>query len=374
MLDIPYLQNNYQLAPLTQQKKELEDRMAVAHQTGDDMSFLSSELNYLSNRHKLYTQLNSLIEQYKQAEQLETSEDAELQELAIAELRSIPEMINGIVEQIDEIEIAKELADPDDSRSVIIEIRAGAGGEEASLFGADLFRMYTNYATSQGWSVELIDASLSESGGYKEVVGHIKGEGVYEKLKYESGVHRVQRIPVTESGGRIHTSTASVAILPEAKEIEIDIKPEDLKIEIMRASGAGGQKVNKTSSAIRITHLPTGIVVSCQETKVQAQNKEKAMQILNARLYEQKRQEMQDERSGMRSSQIGGAKRSEKIRTYNYPQSRITDHRIKTSWHDLEGILNGNIDEMLEDLHREITSLQLLEIKKQRIKEQGKSN
>ena len=156
--------------------------------------------------------------------------------------------------------------------------------------------------------------------------------------------------------------------------VEIDIKPEDLKIEIMRASGAGGQKVNKTSSAIRITHLPTGIVVSCQETKVQAQNKEKAMQILNARLYEQKRQEMQDERSGMRSSQIGGAKRSEKIRTYNYPQSRITDHRIKTSWHDLEGILNGNIDEMLEDLHREITSLQLLEIKKQRIKEQGKSN
>jgi peptide chain release factor 1 len=212
--------------------------------------------------------------------------------------------------------------------------------------------MYKSYSLSKGWNISIIDYNLTEGGGYKEVIAQINGKGVYKELKYESGVHRVQRVPVTESSGRIHTSTASVAILPEAKNVDIEIKPEDLEIEVMRASGAGGQCVNKTDSAVRITHLPTGITVSCQETKHQAQNKEKAMQLLRARLYERKKAEQAEKRSDLRSSQIGTAMRAEKIRTYNFPQNRVTDHRIKKSWHNLEDILNGDIEELLEETRK----------------------
>jgi peptide chain release factor 1 len=214
--------------------------------------------------------------------------------------------------------------------------------------------MYKNYAVNKGWDVQIIDSNVSETGGYKEVIAHINGKNVYKNLKYESGVHRVQRVPVTESSGRIHTSTASVAIMPEAREIDIEIKPEDLRIDVMRASGAGGQCVNRTDSAVRITHLPTGIVVSCQETKHQAQNKEKAMANLRSRLYDRKKMEEDAKRSSMRSLQIGSAMRAEKIRTYNFPQNRITDHRIKKSWHSIESILFGNLDELIEDVREGI--------------------
>ncbi len=213
--------------------------------------------------------------------------------------------------------------------------------------------MYKNYSTSNNWNFDIIDSHITESGGYKEVIAHISGKDVFKNLKYESGVHRVQRIPSTESSGRIHTSTASVAILPEANEVDVVIDPSELRIDVMRASGAGGQCVNRTDSAVRITHIPTGIVVSCQETKHQQQNKEKAMAILRSRLYDIKKQEEAEKRSDLRLSQIGTSMRAEKIRTYNFPQNRITDHRVKISWHNLESILNGNIQEMINDIREE---------------------
>jgi peptide chain release factor 1 len=257
------------------------------------------------------------------------------------------------------MKISRRFESKDDNRASILEIRAGAGGDEASLFAADLFRMYKGYASNKGWDVQIIDSSISESGGYKEVVAQINGKNVFRDLKYESGVHRVQRVPVTESSGRIHTSTASVAVLPEAKDVDIQINPEDLNIEVMRASGAGGQCVNKTDSAVRITHTPTGISVSCQETKYQAQNREKAMAILRARLYEKKKQEEDSKRDNLRSKMIGSAMRAEKIRTYNFPQNRITDHRIKKSWFNIETVLDGDLEEIVHDV-REGIMTQLL--------------
>lgn len=240
--------------------------------------------------------------------------------------------------------------DPNDEKNVIMEIRAAAGGEEASLFAADLFRMYTRYAERQGWRVEMIDAHPTDLGGFKEVIFTVQGRGAYSRLKFESGAHRVQRIPATESGGRIHTSTATVAVLPEVEEVEVEIHEKDLRIDTFCSTGPGGQSVNTTQSAVRITHLPTGIVVSCQDEKSQLKNKEKAMRVLRARLYEKYRREQQEELAQARRSQVGTGDRSERIRTYNFPQNRVTDHRIGLTLHKLDVILDGELDEIVHAL------------------------
>ena len=240
--------------------------------------------------------------------------------------------------------------DPDDSKDTIVEVRAGTGGEEAALFAADLFRMYSRYAEHHGWKVDVLGSSPTGVGGFKEVIFAVEGRGSYGKLKYESGVHRVQRIPVTEASGRIHTSAVTVAILPEADEIDVDIKPEDIRVDVFRSSGPGGQSVNTTDSAVRVTHVPTGLVVTCQDEKSQHKNKAKALKVLRSRLLDRAKAERDEERSKNRKQQVGTGDRSEKIRTYNFPQSRVTDHRIGLSLHKLDRVLDGDIDEFVEAL------------------------
>ncbi|MFC1629235.1 peptide chain release factor 1 [Gemmatimonadota bacterium] len=238
--------------------------------------------------------------------------------------------------------------DPDDSRNTIVEIRAGTGGEEAGLFGADLFRMYSHYAEKQGWKIEVMSGTPSELGGYKEIIFLVSGEDVYGKLRYESGVHRVQRVPTTETQGRIHTSAASVVVLLEAKEVEVALDPEELRIDVYRSSGPGGQSVNTTDSAVRVTHIPTGLVVSCQDEKSQLKNKVKALKILRSRLLELRRKEQSASEDAKRRNMVGGGDRSAKIRTYNFPQNRVTDHRIKLTLHSLHEMLDGDLDQMIE--------------------------
>ncbi len=249
---------------------------------------------------------------------------------------------------LQELKVALLPKDPADKKDVIVEIRAGAGGEEAALFAASIFRMYSRYAAAKGWKVDILNSNETGIGGFKEVIFEIKGKGVYSRLKYESGVHRVQRVPVTESSGRIHTSTATVAVLPEAEEIEVAVDPNDLRVDTFRSGGAGGQNVNKVASAVRITHIPTGMVVVCQDERSQLQNKIKAMAVLRARLLDQERQRQFQEVTDARRSQVGTGDRSEKIRTYNFPQSRVTDHRIGLTVHNLEGILEGNLDDIID--------------------------
>lgn len=266
----------------------------------------------------------------------------------------LEEEINESKEKIDnlegEIKILLLPKDPNDEKNVIVEIRGGAGGDEAALFAADLLRMYSMYAETKRWKVEMLSANETDIGGYKEVSFSIKGEKAYSRLKFESGVHRVQRIPSTESGGRIHTSTVTVAVLPEVEDVEVDINPNDLRIDVFRAGGPGGQCVNTTDSAVRITHIPTGIVVSCQDEKSQHKNKDKAMKILRSRIYDKFLQEQNDAISAERKSQVGTGDRSERIRTYNYPQGRVTDHRIGLTLHKLEAVLNGDLDEIIDAL------------------------
>jgi peptide chain release factor 1 len=258
-----------------------------------------------------------------------------------------------------ELEVLLLPKDPNDEKDVVVEIRAGTGGDEAGLFAGNLFEMYRRYAERRGWTTEVLSSSPSDLGGFKEVVMEVRGERAYSHLKHESGVHRVQRVPATESQGRIHTSTATVAVLPEAEEVEVEIRPEDLHIDVYRSSGPGGQSVNTTDSAVRITHQPTGIVVACQEERSQLQNREKAMRYLRARLLRIAQEEQQREEAAARKAQVGTGERSEKIRTYNFPQSRVTDHRIGLTSHRLEGILQGELDEFVEALQAEERARQL---------------
>ncbi|MCY0092445.1 peptide chain release factor 1 [Hoeflea ulvae] len=274
------------------------------------------------------------------------SSDREMRDLADAELHTVRDKIEALEQRIEIMLLPKDAAD---ERSAIVEIRAGTGGSEAALFAGDLFRMYERYASSRGWRVEVLSASEGEAGGYKEIIATVTGKGVFARLKFESGVHRVQRVPETESGGRIHTSAATVAVLPEAEDIDIEIRPDDIRIDTMRASGAGGQHVNTTDSAVRITHLPTGLVVTSSE-KSQHQNRARAMQVLRARLYDLERQRADDERSQSRRSQVGSGDRSERIRTYNFPQGRVTDHRINLTLYKLDRMMMGEIDEIVDAL------------------------
>ncbi|PSH69223.1 peptide chain release factor 1 [Phyllobacterium brassicacearum] len=269
--------------------------------------------------------------------------DRDMRELAEAELPEIRERIEELEKDIQVLLLPKDVAD---ERNAILEIRAGTGGSEAALFGGDLFRMYERYAAGNGWRVELISASDGEAGGYKEVIAMVSGKGVFAKLKFESGVHRVQRVPDTEASGRIHTSAATVAVLPEAEEIDIDIRAEDIRIDTMRASGSGGQHVNTTDSAVRITHIPSGIVV-VQAEKSQHQNRARAMQVLRSRLFDMQRQKADSDRSEARRSQVGSGDRSERIRTYNFPQGRVTDHRINLTLYKLDRIMEGDLDELI---------------------------
>ena len=263
----------------------------------------------------------------------------------------ISEKVYAFGEKIEqELKVLLIPKDPMDEKNVIVEIRAGAGGDEAALFAAELYRMYAKYAEKQHWKVEMMSVNESGIGGFKEVVFMISGNGVYSRLKFESGVHRVQRVPETESQGRIQTSTCSVAVMPEAEDVEVHIDDKDIRIDVMRASGNGGQCVNTTDSAVRLTHIPTGIVVSCQDEKSQLKNKDKALKVLRSRLYELEQQKAHDEEAAKRKSQIGTGDRSEKIRTYNYPQGRVTDHRIKLTLHKLDSIMNGDLDELIDSL------------------------
>lgn len=302
-------------------------------------------LSEIVGKYREYKKISRELEENKAM--LAEENDSEFKKLLETEIASL-QKAKGIFEE--ELPILLLPKDPNDDKNVIIEIRGGVGGEEAALFAGDLFRMYSRYAETQGWKTEIIDANPTELGGFKEVSFCVEGYGAYSRLKYESGTHRVQRVPETESSGRIHTSAVTVAVLPEVEEVEIDIKPSDLRIDTYRASGAGGQYVNKTESAIRITHLPTGIVVQCQDEKSQLKNKEKAMRVLRARVNDEAQKNQHAEIAADRKSQVGSGDRSQRIRTYNFPQGRVTDHRIGLTLHKLDNVLNGEIDEIINAL------------------------
>ena len=308
---------------------------------------------------KEHAELTPIVEKYREYTAAKTSEkealeilsesglDKDFKELAEEELKTAKADLERCS---DELKILLLPKDPNDGKNVIVEIRGGAGGEEAALFAGTLYRMYTMYSESKRWSIEVINANETELGGYKEIVFMIEGAGAYSRLKYESGVHRVQRVPDTETQGRIHTSTVTVAVLPEAEDVELEINPADLKIDTFRSSGAGGQHINKTSSAIRVTHIPTGTVVECQDERSQYKNKDKALKILRSRLLDAAQREHDEAIASDRKSQVGTGDRSERIRTYNYPQGRVTDHRIGLTLYKLEQILNGDLDEVVDAL------------------------
>lgn len=295
----------------------------------------------------LYRKYKSVTASLEDNRQLLKEDDAELRSLAHDEIRACEEELAALEQ---EIKVALLPPDPLDEKNIVLEIRAGTGGEEAALFAADLFRMYARYAEMKGWKVEIISESSAESGGSKEIICLVSGKRVYSRLKYEAGTHRVQRVPVTETQGRIHTSAATVAVMPEAEEVDVNIRPEDLRIDIYRASGAGGQHVNKTESAVRITHLPTGIVVTCQDERSQHKNRAKAMKVLASRILAAETERQNSEVSADRKAQVGSGDRSERIRTYNFPQGRCTDHRINLTLYSLDKIMEGELDPLLDAL------------------------
>ena len=292
-------------------------------------------------------QMAALEENKRQAEEMLKESDSDLVEMAKEEISETEKKLEKAEKEVKMLLIPP---DPLDGKNIIMEIRAGTGGDEAALFAADIYRMYSHYAESKRWKIEVMNSNETGIGGLKEIVFSITGKDVYASLRYESGVHRVQRVPETESGGRIHTSAITVAVLPEAEETDIEIKPEDLKVDVMRAGGPGGQCVNTTDSAVRLTHLPTGLVVICQDEKSQIKNKAKALRVLRSRLYEMEEEKKRKERSEQRKSQVGSGDRSERIRTYNFPQGRVTDHRINLTLYKLDAIMNGELDDLIEPL------------------------
>lgn len=311
-----------------------------------------SQLTPLTNK---ITQLNTQKKELEEANFIINNEsDKELIELAEAEAEELEENVTKTTE---EIKVLLTESDPNDVRNGILEIRAGTGGEEAALFAGDLYRMYLRFAEKHNWKITQLSSSTTGNGGFKEVIAMVTGDSVYGKLKYENGVHRVQRVPTTESSGRIHTSAVSVVLMPEVDDIDIEIKDEDLRIDVFRAGGPGGQSVNTTDSAVRITHIPTDIVVSCQDEKSQHKNKARALSVLKSKIFEIEQERIASEKSELRQSTIKGGDRSAKIRTYNFPQSRVTDHRIKQSWYNLSGILNGEIEEIIEATQKELNQI-----------------
>ncbi len=342
---------------LTEKLEKIKSRFEAINQQLSDPEFLNdrekvvslsrerSDLEEIVSTYETYSEILKNIEGNKEI--IQTGNDKELIELAETELEELEEEKEKLEEAIKVLLLPK---DPNDNKDVIMEIRAGTGGEEAALFAEDLFRMYTRYAERKGWKIELIDINETGLGGLKEVVFSLSGNDLYGTLKFESGVHRVQRVPATEASGRVHTSAASVAVLPEAEDVQIEINPNDLKIDIYRSGGAGGQNVNKVETAVRITHLPTGIVVQCQDERSQLKNRQKAMKVLRARLYDMKLKEHNDEISAQRKSMVRSGDRSDKIRTYNFPQNRVTDHRIGLTLYNLSNIMEGDLDELIEQL------------------------
>lgn len=352
---------------LKQKLDRAEDRYREIEQSITLPEIVSNGKEY-ARLIKEYKSLEPVIEKYREYKAVEcdmrqsdemmrdSSLDSELRQLAEEEYKSAKESL-GFIE--DELRVLLMPKDPNDSRNVIIEIRQGAGGEEAALFGADIYRMYSMYATRQGFRTELVNINETELGGIKEITFTVIGSGAYSKFKFESGVHRVQRIPVTESNGRIQTSTVTVAVLPEADEVEVEVNPQDIKIESCKSSGAGGQHINKTESAVRLTHKPTGIVIECDQERSQLQNKDKAIKLLYTKLYDIKQKEQDELISSTRKNQVGSGDRSEKIRTYNFPQSRVTDHRINKTLYSLDAFLDGDMDAIIGDLIAQDTAERL---------------
>ncbi len=338
------------LEDLLQRYEELQNELSDPNVVNDQARFrkLMKEQNDLADivaEYKRYKQTKQDIED--SLAMLDEESDEEMRELAKEELAEAKARLEECEQNLKILLIPK---DPNDDKNVIVEIRAGAGGDEAALFAAELYRMYAKYAETFRWKIDLMNVNENGIGGFKEAVFMVNGQGAYSKLKYESGVHRVQRVPVTESGGRIHTSTATVAIMPEAEEVDVELNMNDCKFDVFRASGNGGQCVNTTDSAVRLTHIPTGIVISCQDEKSQLKNRDKALKVLRAKLYELKLQEAHDAEAEARRSQVGTGDRSEKIRTYNFPDGRVTDHRIKLTTHRLNEILNGDLTEVVDAL------------------------
>ncbi|MCZ7449310.1 peptide chain release factor 1 [Agrobacterium rhizogenes] len=341
---------------------EIEARMS-AGPAADVYVKLASEYSELEPVVKKIREYEKAVSEAADLEALlaDKTTDKDMRDLAEMELPEIESHIGELEKDMQVLLLPKDAAD---EKSAILEIRAGTGGSEAALFAGDLFRMYERFASTKGWKVEVLSASEGEAGGYKEIIATITGRGVFSKLKFESGVHRVQRVPETEASGRIHTSAATVAVLPEAEDIDVEIRPEDIRIDTMRASGAGGQHVNTTDSAVRITHLPTGLIVTSSE-KSQHQNRAKAMQVLRSRLYDIERQKVESERSADRKSQVGSGDRSERIRTYNFPQGRVTDHRINLTLYKLDRMIEGEIDELVDALIADYQAGQLAQLGEQ---------
>ena len=344
----------------------VEDRFIKLEQLLSDPAVVSDRVQY-QKYIKEHGEITKLVEAYRrykkvvaeldEARELLNDDDPDMKEMAAEEIGPLEAQVE---EMEGEIKILLVPKDPLDEKSVIVELRAGTGGDESSLFAGDLFKMYTRYAEGRGWGVEVMDSHGSDVGGYKEVVFQVNGKGAYSSFKYESGVHRVQRVPATETQGRIHTSAVTVAVLPEAEDVELKIEPNELRIDIFRSSGPGGQSVNTTDSAVRITHLPTGITATCQDEKSQHKNKDKAMKVLRSRILDKMIQETEAERSAARKGQIGSGDRSERIRTYNFPQGRMTDHRIGLTLYRLDAIMEGDIEEIIASLrtHAQAQALQ----------------